>query len=120
MECFQNNTGYQIDSEEGPYNSGEEFDGGNIGHRPSVKGGYFPVPPVDSMTDIRAEMVTSMMEMGLPMEKHHHEVAPSQNELGFKFGPMIQKLLIGCKYINIVFIWLHIHMVKQQHLCLNL
>ena len=42
------------------------------------------------MTDIRAEMVTSMMEMGLPMEKHHHEVAPSQNELGFKFGPMIK------------------------------
>ena len=85
-----NHTGYKIDSEEGPYNSGEDFDGGNIGHRPSVKGGYFPVPPVDSMTDIRAEMVTSMMEMGLPMEKHHHEVAPSQNELGFKFGPMIK------------------------------
>ena len=85
-----NNTGYQIDSEEGPYNSNADFDGGNVGHRPSVKGGYFPVPPVDSMTDIRAEMVTSMMEMGLPMEKHHHEVAPSQNELGFKFGPMIK------------------------------
>ena len=84
----QNNTGYQIDSEEGPYNSNSDFDGGNVGHRPKVKGGYFPVAPVDSMTDIRAEMVTSMMEMGLPMEKHHHEVAPSQNELGFKFGPM--------------------------------
>ncbi len=85
-----NSTGYQIDSEEGPYNSNADFDGGNIGHRPSIKGGYFPVPPVDSMTDIRAEMVTSMMEMGIPMEKHHHEVAPSQNELGFKFGPMIK------------------------------
>ena len=87
-DVSQNSTGYQIDSEEGPYNSNAEFDGGNIGHRPAIKGGYFPVPPVDSMTDIRAEMVTSMMEMGLPMEKHHHEVAPSQNELGFKFGPM--------------------------------
>jgi len=89
-DVSQNNTGYQIDSEEGPYNSNSEFDGGNVGHRPAIKGGYFPVPPVDSMTDIRAEMVTSMMEMGLPMEKHHHEVAPSQNELGFKFGPMVK------------------------------
>ena len=83
-----NHVGYKIDSEEGPYNSNSDFDGGNVGHRPAVKGGYFPVAPVDSMTDIRAEMVTSMMEMGLPMEKHHHEVAPSQNELGFKFGTM--------------------------------
>ena len=86
----QNSTGYQIDSEEGPYNTDADFDGGNIGHRPKIKGGYFPVPPVDSMTDLRAEMVTSMTEMGLPMEKHHHEVAPSQNELGFKFGPLVQ------------------------------
>ena len=86
----QNKTGYKIDSEEGPYNSNADFDGGNIGHRPQIKGGYFPVPPVDSMTDLRAEMVTSMSEMGLPMEKHHHEVAPSQNELGFKFGPMVK------------------------------
>ena len=86
----QNSTGYQIDSEEGPYNSDADFDGGNIGHRPQIKGGYFPVPPVDSMTDLRAEMVTSMSEMGLPMEKHHHEVAPSQNELGFKFSPLVQ------------------------------
>ena len=78
-----NDTFYQIDSDEGPYNSGNTFDGGNIGHRPSVKGGYFPVPPVDSMTDMRAEMVGTMMEMGIEMEKHHHEVAPSQNEFNF-------------------------------------
>ena len=84
-----NDTFYQIDSDEGPYNSGNSFDGGNIGHRPSVKGGYFPVPPVDSMTDMRAEMVGTMMEMGIEMEKHHHEVAPSQNELGHKFDKLL-------------------------------
>ena len=83
-----NNTFYRIDSEEGPYNTGTGFDDGNIGHRPRVKGGYFPVPPVDSGTDFRAEMVTIMKEMGLTMEKHHHEVAPSQHELGLKFDTL--------------------------------
>ena len=84
----QNETGYRIDHEEGPYNSGAEAEDGNIGHRPRPKGGYFPVPPVDSMTDLRGEMVTHMADMGLAMEKHHHEVAPSQNELGFGFLPL--------------------------------
>ena len=82
----QEYTFYSIDSEEGAYNTGTEMEGGNMGHRPKDKGGYFPVPPVDSATDIRAEMVSTMMEMGLDMEKHHHEVAPSQHELGLKFG----------------------------------
>ncbi len=81
---------YKIFSEEGPYVSGQPLEGGNLAHRPGVKGGYFPVPPVDSMSDMRAEMVTVMKEMGLPMEKHHHEVAPSQNELGFEFAPIIR------------------------------
>jgi glutamine synthetase len=85
----QNETMYSIDSEEGPYNSGAEMEGGNIGHRPGPKGGYFPVAPVDSMQDLRAEMVSAMLEMGLAMEKHHHEVAPSQNELGFEFAPLV-------------------------------
>ncbi|MGB8274507.1 MAG: type I glutamate--ammonia ligase [Alphaproteobacteria bacterium] len=85
-----NHTFYSLDSEEGPYVSGKEFEGGNIGHRPPIKGGYFPVPPVDSMNDMRAEMLTVMHDMGLDTEKHHHEVAPSQNELGFKFGTLTQ------------------------------
>jgi glutamine synthetase len=85
----QNETFYAIDSEEGPYNTGSDMEGGNIGHRPAAKGGYFPVAPVDSMQDLRAEMVSAMMEMGLAMEKHHHEVAPSQNELGFGFAPLV-------------------------------
>ena len=89
-DVSMNHTFYRIDSEEGPYNSGEEFEGGNVGHRPVAKGGYFPVPPVDSANDLRSEMVTTMAEMGLEMEKHHHEVAPSQHELGLKFSPLVQ------------------------------
>jgi glutamine synthetase len=80
---------YEVDSDEGPYNSGQPMDGGNTGHRPVIKGGYFPVAPVDSGTDLRAEMVTTMVQMGLDMEKHHHEVAPSQHELGVKFDTLI-------------------------------
>jgi glutamine synthetase len=84
--CF-----FEIDSDEGPYVSGKRFeDGGNTGHRPDVKGGYFPVPPVDSAHDLRAEMVTTMMEMGLTMDKHHHEVAPSQHELGLAFSTLVR------------------------------
>jgi glutamine synthetase len=88
-ECSMDRSFYEIDSDEGPYNSGEPIEGGNTGHRPVVKGGYFPVPPVDSGTDLRAEMVTTMIQMGLDMEKHHHEVAPSQHELGIKFDTLI-------------------------------
>jgi glutamine synthetase len=81
--------GHQVDSTEGPYNSGREYDGGNMGHRPKVKGGYFPEAPVDQLASLRAEMVTASHAMGLPMEKHHHEVAPSQCELGMKFGTLV-------------------------------
>ncbi len=84
----QNTSFYSLDSMEGPYNTGSEFENGNMGHRPQIKGGYFPVPPVDSATDLRAEMVTTMEEMGLEVEKHHHEVAPSQHELGIKFATL--------------------------------
>ena len=76
---------YYIDSAEGAYNSGTEFEGGNLGHRPAVKGGYFPVPPVDSAQDIRSEMLAVMGDLGIEPEKHHHEVACAQHELGFKF-----------------------------------
>jgi glutamine synthetase len=79
---------YFIDSAEGSYNTGKEVDGGNLGHRPGVKGGYFPVPPVDSAQDIRGEMLAIMGEMGIQPEKHHHEVASSQHELGFKFNTL--------------------------------
>ena len=82
-------SGYQIDDIELPTNTGAELPGGNMGHRPRAKGGYFPVAPVDSCMDIRAEMVSTMLEMGLPMDKHHHEVAAAQHELGITFGELV-------------------------------
>ena len=84
------NTGFKLDSSELPSNMGTEYEMGNLGHRPRVKGGYFPVPPVDSCQDIRSEMLSVMAEMGVVVEKHHHEVAAAQHELGVKFGPMLR------------------------------
>ncbi|MEL6567638.1 MAG: type I glutamate--ammonia ligase [Pseudomonadota bacterium] len=82
-------TGYQFDSTELPANTDKVYDGiGNMGHRPGPKGGYFPVPPVDSEQDMRSEMLTVMDEIGLEPEKHHHEVAPAQHELGMKFSTL--------------------------------
>jgi glutamine synthetase len=84
----QHKTGYSLDSEEGPYNSDAAIEGGNLGHRPGPKGGYFPVNPIDSGQDMRSEMLSVMQELGLNPEKHHHEVAPSQHELGMKFSTL--------------------------------
>jgi glutamine synthetase len=80
---------YAVDSLELPTNSAREYEDGNPGHRPGVKGGYFPVAPVDHGNDIRAEMVSIMAQMGLDVEKHHHEVAPAQHELGVKFNTLL-------------------------------
>ena len=79
---------YQLDSVEGPGSSMKDYPEGNMGHRPSLKGGYFPVAPVDGDADLRAEMLSVMGEMGLPIEKHHHEVAQSQHELGTRFNTL--------------------------------
>jgi glutamine synthetase len=84
-----NITGYSFDDPELPFNTGKVYEGGNLGHRPGPKGGYFPVPPVDSLQDMRSEMLTVMKEMGLNPEKHHHEVAPAQHELGMKFNTLV-------------------------------
>ncbi|TXS93870.1 glutamate--ammonia ligase [Parahaliea maris] len=84
--------GYKISSDEAAWSSNLSFDEGNIGHRPRVKGGYFPVPPVDSLHDIRAAMCTAMAQMGLPIEVHHHEVGTAgQCEIGVKFNTLIKK-----------------------------
>ncbi len=80
--------GFEVDSIEAPHNAGTFYETGNLGHRPSVKGGYFPVAPVDSGQDIRSEMLSVMTDMGIEPEKHHHEVAPSQHELGMKFSTL--------------------------------
>ena len=82
--------GFKVDSSELPSNSNTDYEMGNLAHRPRIKGGYFPVPPVDSCQDIRSEMLSVLTEMGVTVEKHHHEVASAQHELGVKFGPMIQ------------------------------
>lgn len=84
--------GVRISAEEAPWSSNIAFEGGNMGHRPPVKGGYFPVPPVDSLQDIRSAMCLAIEEMGVPVEVHHHEVAaPGQCEIGTKFAPLVQR-----------------------------
>ena len=83
---------YKIDSEEASWNSETVFGEGNIGHRPGKKGGYFPVPPVDSLQDIRSAMCLALEEMGVAVEVHHHEVATAgQCEIGTKFNTLVRK-----------------------------
>ncbi|MEX2523365.1 MAG: glutamate--ammonia ligase [Gammaproteobacteria bacterium] len=87
-----NSAFYEIDSEEGSWNSDRPFEEGNTGHRPGVKGGYFPVPPVDSLQNIRSTICTILEEMGVPVEVHHHEVATAgQGEIGTVFNTLTRK-----------------------------
>ena len=83
---------YHIDSVEAAWSSGNDYEEGNTGHRPSVKGGYFPVPPVDSLHDVRSSMCLAMEDMGLGVEVHHHEVGTAgQGEIGVKFDTLVAK-----------------------------
>jgi glutamine synthetase len=83
---------YKVDSEEADWNSERVYEDGNVGHRPGVKGGYFPVPPVDSLSDLRAAMCLAMEEMGVPVEVHHHEVATAgQCEIGTQFTTLVKR-----------------------------
>ena len=93
---------YYVDSVEGRWNSGREEAGGNLGYKPRYKEGYFPVSPTDTLQDMRTEMLLTMAECGVPIEKHHHEVATGgQNELGFRFAPILQAAdyLMTYKYV---------------------
>jgi glutamine synthetase len=82
----------KIISEEAAWATADKFEGGNTGHRPRVKGGYFPVPPVDSLNDIRAAMVLALESCGVPVEVHHHEVANAgQCEIGTKFNTLTKR-----------------------------
>src|SRR6188474_3411943 len=79
----------KIKSEEAPWTSGEELEGGNMGHRAPIKGGYFPVPPMDTLQDIRNAMCIALEQQGVEVEVHHHEVAAAgQCEIGTKFAPL--------------------------------
>ncbi|KAB8320914.1 type I glutamate--ammonia ligase [Tolypothrix campylonemoides VB511288] len=92
---------YYVDSVEGRWNSGKE-EGPNLGYKPAYKQGYFPVPPTDTFQDIRTEMLLTMAECGVPIEKQHHEVATGgQCELGFRFGKLIEAAdwLLTYKYV---------------------
>jgi glutamine synthetase len=85
-------TFYEIEEYEAPWNKGAKLEGGNRGHRPTVKGGYFPVPPVDSTQDMRAEMALILESLGIPVEVFHHEVAGAgQNEIGTRFSTLVQR-----------------------------
>ena len=92
----------EIDAENAAWNSGRDSEGGNMGHRPGVKGGYFPVPPVDSLQDIRSAMCETLESVGMVTEVHHHEVATTgQCEIGVKFGTLIKKAdeVLKLKYV---------------------
>ena len=93
---------YQIDSEEAAWNTHKEYGEGNTGHRPKIKGGYFPVPPVDSLADLRSLMCVTLEACGIPVEVHHHEVGTAgQCEIGTKFNSLTRKAdeLMMMKYI---------------------
>jgi glutamine synthetase len=86
------NSFYAIDEYEAPWNTGAKLEGGNRGHRPRVKGGYFPVPPVDSTMDMRNEMCQVLESVGIPVEVHHHEVAGAgQCEIGTRFSTLVER-----------------------------
>ncbi len=93
---------YHIDSEEASWNTHKEYSDGNIGHRPRIKGGYFPVPPVDSLADLRSLMCATLEACGIPVEVHHHEVGTAgQCEIGTKFNSLTRKAdeLLMLKYV---------------------
>lgn len=92
----------EIDAENAAWNSGKSYEHGNMGHRPGVKGGYFPVPPVDSLQDVRTAMCLALEEVGMTVEVHHHEVATAgQCEIGVKFNTLTLKAdeVLKLKYV---------------------
>ncbi len=86
-----NKVSFQVDGVDAAWNSDAEFESGNTGHRPGIKGGYFPVNPIDDGQDLRSEMLSTMKRIGMKVDKHHHEVASTQHELGVIFGTLTKQ-----------------------------
>ena len=86
-----NKVSYEVDADHAAWNTDADFEMGNTGHRPGYKGGYFPVNPMDDGQDIRSEMLSTMKRLGMKVDKHHHEVATSQHELGLIFGTLTKQ-----------------------------
>jgi glutamine synthetase len=86
-----NKVSYQVDAADASWNSDTEYEMGNMGHRPGLKGGYFPVNPTDTAQDLRSEMLSTMKSIGMKVDKHHHEVASCQHELGLIFGTLTKQ-----------------------------
>ncbi len=104
-----NKVSYEVDADHAAWNTDSGFEMGNLGHRPTYKGGYFPVNPSDDGQDIRSEMLSTMKRIGMKVDKHHHEVATSQHELGLIFDSLVKQAdeLQKYKYI--------IHNVAQSY-----
>lgn len=96
-----NKVGYEIDAVAAAWNTDAEFEMGNMGHRAGHKGGYFPVNPIDEAQDLRSEMLSTMKSIGMKVDKHHHEVATCQHELGLIFGTLTEQgdNILKYKYI---------------------
>jgi len=86
-----NKVSFEVDATDAAWNTDTDYEMGNMGHRPGVKGGYFPVNPVDEAQDLRSEMLSTMKRMGMKVDKHHHEVASCQHELGLIFGTLTEQ-----------------------------
>ncbi|KZY02727.1 MULTISPECIES: type I glutamate--ammonia ligase [unclassified Sulfitobacter] len=86
-----NKVSYEVDASDGSWNTDADYEMGNMGHRPGLKGGYFPVNPTDEAQDLRAEMLSTMKRLGMKVDKHHHEVASCQHELGLIFGTLTEQ-----------------------------
>ena len=86
-----NKVSFEVDAQDASWNTDSEYEMGNMGHRPGIKGGYFPVNPTDAAQDLRSEMLSTMKRIGMKVDKHHHEVASCQHELGLIFGSLTQQ-----------------------------
>ena len=104
-----NKVSYEVDAQDGSWNTDTVYEMGNMGHRPGLKGGYFPVNPTDDAHDIRSEMLSTMKRLGMKVDKHHHEVGSCQHELGLIFGTLTTQAdeIMKYKYV--------IHNVAQAY-----